>query len=115
MAVNPSVTVRFHEARSIPSALKEKVEQELQKLEDLGIISAVTYSHWGALIVQNGNTRICGDYCVMVNQDIKIGSYTPWIIPYNRLATILGICCPLQFFKNTLKFNMRMSRSYCVL
>ena len=58
MAVNLSVTVRFHEARSIPSALKEKVEQELQKLEDQGIISAVTYSHWGALMVISGSMGI---------------------------------------------------------
>ena len=65
LEVDPSVTPRFHKARSIQFALKEKVERELQKLEDQGIISPVTHSDWAAPIVpvvkQNSNVRICGD------------------------------------------------------
>ena len=79
LEVDPMVTPKFHKARSIPFALKEKVEQALQKLERQGIISPITHSDWAAPIVpvlkQNGDVRICGDYRVTVNQAIKIDSY----------------------------------------
>ena len=79
LAIDPTVTPKFHKARSLPFALKEKVELELQKHEEQGIISPVTHSDWAAPIVpvmkQNGNVRICGDYRVTVNQAIKIDSY----------------------------------------
>ena len=59
LAVDPSVPSKFHKARSILFALKEKVELELQRLEELGIISPVTHSEWAAPIVpvmkQNGD------------------------------------------------------------
>ena len=48
LAIDPSVPPKFHKARSIPFALKEKVELELQRLEELGIISPVTHSEWAA-------------------------------------------------------------------
>ena len=79
LAIDHTVPPKFHKARSIPFALKEKVELELQKLEQLGIISPITHSEWAAPIVpvmkQNGNVRICGDYRVTVNQAIQIDSY----------------------------------------
>ena len=51
LAIDPSVPLKFHKARSIPFALKEKVELEIQRLEELGIISLVTHSEWAAPIV----------------------------------------------------------------
>ena len=79
LSIDPTVTPKFHKARSLPFALKEKVEAELQRLKEQGNISPVTYSDWAAPIVpvmkQNGNVRICGDYRVTVNQAIKIDSY----------------------------------------
>ena len=44
LAVDPAVTPKFHKARSLPFALKEKVEVELQRLEEQGIISPVIHS-----------------------------------------------------------------------
>ena len=37
LAIDHTVPPKFHKARSIPFALKEKVELELQKLKELGI------------------------------------------------------------------------------
>ena len=79
LQVDQSVPPKFFKARSIPFALKGKVETELESLEAAGIISPVSHSDWAAPIVpvmkQNGRIRICGDYRVTVNQAIKVDSY----------------------------------------
>ena len=52
--------------KSIPLALKDKIEAELQRLEQKDIISPIVTSEWSSYIVpvvkQNGNVRICGSY-----------------------------------------------------
>ena len=51
--IDPSIPPKFCKARSLPYAMKAKVEQflELQKLEAQGIILPVKYSKWDAPIV----------------------------------------------------------------
>ena len=49
--VDPHVKPQFFKARSIPFALKPKVETELERLESLGIIIPVQHSNWAAPIV----------------------------------------------------------------
>ena len=44
LAIDPSVPPKFHKARSIPFPLKEKVELELQRLEELGTYHITCYS-----------------------------------------------------------------------
>ena len=41
---DPSVSPKFCKARSLPYAMRAKVEKELQHLQDQGIISPVKYS-----------------------------------------------------------------------
>ena len=70
--IDPSIPPKFCKARSLPYAMKDKVEKELQKLEIQGIISPVKYSKWAAPImpVLNQNkqsVRICGDYKLTAN------------------------------------------------
>ena len=43
-----SVPPKYCKARSLPYAMKEKVETELQRLQDQGIILPVKYSKWAA-------------------------------------------------------------------
>ena len=56
------------------NAMKEKVEDELKRLQETGVIEPVQFSEWAAPIVpvlkSNGQIRICGDYKVTINQDV---------------------------------------------
>ena len=63
--IKPGSTPRFYRARSVPYALKTKVEQELDRLEQQDVLEPVEFSNWAAPIVpvvkQDGSVRICGD------------------------------------------------------
>ena len=87
--VDPSIQPRFCQARSVPYALRDKVFQELDWLEKLGIIEPVQFSDWAAPIVpvvkQDGTVRICGDYKVIVNTAAKVDSY-----PLPRVEDLLA-------------------------
>ena len=67
---------KFYKARTVPFALKERIEKELGRLQAEGIISPV---HWAAPIVpvvkQDGSVRICGDYKLTANRVITLESY----------------------------------------
>ncbi|XP_045469073.1 uncharacterized protein K02A2.6-like [Harmonia axyridis] len=60
------ITPKFFRARPLPFAMKEKVEQELERLLSLGVIEPVDYSPWGTPVVpvlkKDGSVRLCGDF-----------------------------------------------------
>ena len=108
--VDCDATTKFFKARTVPLALKEKVEAELENLESMGIISPVESSRWAAPIVpelkQNGAVRICGDYKVTVNQACLIDSY-----PLPRVEELLT-----SLSGGNLSFSkLDMSRAYLQL
>ncbi|CAC5397392.1 unnamed protein product [Mytilus coruscus] len=69
----------FMKARPIPYALRPKVEQELDRLEEEGIIIKVPTSEWATPIVpvvkKSGGVRICGDFKVTTNQQLQVDQY----------------------------------------
>lgn len=75
LALKDNVTPVFRKYRNIPYALRDKVKEELDRLEAQGIIEPVTSSQWATPIVSvvkpNGNVRICGDFKVTVNPALK--------------------------------------------
>lgn len=86
-------TTVFRPKRDVPFASKIKVEEELDRMESLGIISPVTYSTFAAPIVvvqkPNGKIRICADYCSGLNDALFPHEYpipTPDSI-ISRLST----------------------------
>ena len=77
--VDPTATPIFHKARPVPYALREKIEQDLERLERAGTIEPVQYSEWAAPIVpvmkSDGTGRVCGDYKLTVNKVSKLEGY----------------------------------------
>ena len=64
--VSSGAKPRFHRPRSIPYALRSRVDQALEKLLYEGILEPVQFSEWAAPIVpvvkRDGSIRVCGDY-----------------------------------------------------
>ncbi|XP_054283452.1 uncharacterized protein K02A2.6-like [Macrosteles quadrilineatus] len=65
----------FIKPRQVPYSLKGKVEDELNRLENAGIITKVNNAQWGTPIVPvvkpNGSVRICADYKTTINKVIQ--------------------------------------------
>lgn len=60
--VNQEATPQFYRARPVPHALREKIEEELVRLQRTGVIEQVQYSDWAAPvvpIVKPGETYDC--------------------------------------------------------
>ena len=79
MCVTPPAQLKFYKARPVPYNLKAKIEQELQRLEKLGIITPIKSSKWAAPVVAvlkaNGNLYLCGDYKVTINKHTQKDVY----------------------------------------
>ena len=77
--VDPTAQPRFHKPRAVPYALKAKIEKELDRLIQQGVIEPIEFSEWAAPIVpvlkKDGSIRICGDYKVTINQASQADSY----------------------------------------
>ena len=73
------VEPKFCKPRPVPYALKDRIEQELDRLVQEGILEPVEVSEWAAPIVpivkNDQSIRICGDYKVTVNQASKLDNY----------------------------------------
>ena len=76
-------TPRFFKARPVSYALRERVDQELEKLQSQGIWEQVEYSRWATPIVTvkkdaadpSSDLRVCGDYKQTVNQVAPLDNY----------------------------------------
>ena len=84
---------RFHRPRLVPYALQQKVEEELNRLQEEGIIRPVENSEWAAPIVivrkADNSIRICGDYKVTINPYLGMDNY-PMPNPQDLFATLAG-------------------------
>ena len=78
--VDSNATPKFCKARSIPLAMREKVEEELQRLVQEGILEPVEFSSWAAPTVtelksDKQSVRLCGDFRLTVNPVAKLDRY----------------------------------------
>ena len=69
----------FCKARAVPYALRPKVDKELRRLQNEGILTKVKRSEWATPIVpvpkKDGSVRICGDYKGTVNPELQAEQY----------------------------------------
>ena len=79
----------FLKAHPVPYALRERTEQELQRLERLGVIVPVESAEWAAPVVPvvkaDGSVRICGDFRLTVNKAL-----TPNVYPLPRIEDLFA-------------------------
>ena len=79
LTLKPGQQPKFCKARVVPYALKPKVEAEIDRLLQQGVISPVQFSEWATPIVpvikKNGGVRICGDFKVTVNPALCVEHY----------------------------------------
>ena len=72
-------TPKCHKARREPYSVRPKIDPELQKLENYGIISKVDWSERATPVVAvpkaKGLIRLCGDFKVTINPELKIDQH----------------------------------------
>ena len=70
--INPHVVPRFCKPRTVLYALFARVEDELERSVELGVIEPVQFADWAALIVpfmksDKSSIRICRDFKITTN------------------------------------------------
>ncbi|GFX10661.1 retrovirus-related Pol polyprotein from transposon 412 [Trichonephila clavipes] len=79
----------FCRVRTVPFALKGRVENEIDRLEKEGIIEKVDSSEWATPVVpvvkSDGSIRLCADYSVTLNPNLIVPQH-----PLPRLDEIFG-------------------------
>ncbi|KAJ8710409.1 hypothetical protein PYW07_009775 [Mythimna separata] len=69
----------FCKARPIAFALRDKIDKEITRLVDLGVLKPVSHSDYASPIVpvlkHNGSVRLCADYSVTINKQLLIEQY----------------------------------------
>ena len=85
----PTNETSIFKPRLVPYLLKEKVKNEIQRLQALNILTQVTSSEWAAPIVlilkTEGTLQLCGDYKVTVNQALQ-----PDLYPLHRVEDLFA-------------------------
>ena len=77
--VHSGASPKFCKARVVPYALRESIENELERLEHLKVIEKVNHSEWAAPVVAvlepDGNIRLCGDYKITINPVLEVDKH----------------------------------------
>lgn len=93
LCVDPNAQPRFFKPRTVPYAMRAKVEAELERLQQAGVIEPVKSSDWAAPIVpvtkEDGDVRICGDYKLTINQASQLDTYP---LPRIEARSVLDGC-----------------------
>ena len=95
--VKENADYKFHKARPVAYAFRQRVENELEALEEQGVWRKVRYARTAAPIVvvlknkedPSGPIRICGDYKQTVNTMAPCDNY-PLPNTSEQLATLAG-------------------------
>jgi hypothetical protein len=76
LKLKENVIPKYCKPRPLLFSLKDKVEKELDRLVQEGILTPVQTSEWGTPLVPvlkpNGSLRLCGDYKITLNPYLEI-------------------------------------------
>ena len=93
LVVREGVKPKFCRARQVPFALKSVVEDELDRLEKMGVMEKVNFIEWATPVVvvpkKDGRVRLCGDYKVTLNPSLDVDQY-PLPRSEDLFATLAG-------------------------
>ncbi|CAH8568978.1 unnamed protein product [Schistosoma guineensis] len=93
LTLKPEAAPVFRPKRPVPYAALPIVEQELQRLQQMGVIEPVNFSNWAAPIVvvkkSNGSVRLCADYSTGLNGALQSHQY-PLPLPEDLFAKLNG-------------------------
>ena len=111
---DPQSRPPFCNPRPVPYALRSKVEQELERLENAGVIEPVEFSEWAAPIVpvvkRDGSIRVCGDYKVTINQAANLPAAENRTFSHNcRMENLLRSLISLTHTSNCYSTTIRNS------
>ena len=88
---------RFYKHRPPPLALKQQIEEELDRQVALGILEPVTTSKWAAPVVpikkSDGSLRLCGSYDLTINTASDLETY-----PLPRVEELFAVLSGGQKF-----------------
>ncbi|GFY01661.1 uncharacterized protein K02A2.6 [Trichonephila clavipes] len=88
LKLGPGVKPIFCRVRTVPFALKGRVENKIVKLEREVIIEKIDSSEWATPVVPvktDGSIRLCADYSVTLNPNLIVPQH-----PLPRLEEIFG-------------------------
>lgn len=104
--LKPEAKPVFCKPRSVPLAMREKLERDLDRLEKANTIEPIESSPWGTPIVpllkSNGELRVCGDFKVTLNPQLVVDKY-----PIPRPADLLA-----QLDKGEIYSEIDLSHAY---
>ena len=74
--VDSTATHKFCKVRPVPYAMHIRIEEELERLTEEGIVEPIQFSEWAAPVVpvlksDRESIRLCGDFKMTVNQIAK--------------------------------------------
>ena len=79
LKLKENASPQFFKPRPVPYSLKEKIAEELKRLERIDVLEKVEFSDWATIIVPvlkpDGTMRICGDYKVTINPALDVPKY----------------------------------------
>ena len=77
--LKPDVKLKYCKACPVPYALRNKIDNELDRLVKENILKPVEFSEWATPIVpvlkSDGSVRLCGDFKQTVNKAAKCDNY----------------------------------------
>ena len=99
--VDPAATPVFCKARPVAYALRDKIEQDLDRLHKAGKIEPVQFAEWATPVVPvvnpDSSVRVCGDY--------KLDAYPIPKLKQNLTSAMLMSKCWLEESKKFITIN----------